>query len=211
MFFNVIFVEDRKMKKVLVMCLVVSLFSAASAAALWEDDMSSLALWGQASDSTVEYNAGDGGIYEIDYDGDTFLDAVQYNSWQADSLSTTAGWTDSWADTGIIIADETEYTLTVRMESYVGGGQAVPFSLQADWGVVASGSPVVADGAMADYSIIFSTIGAANDAQIGKTIEIGISPGWWNNLAVDNVAVVPEPCTMLLLGLGGLVTLRRKR
>ena len=197
------------MKKVLVMCLVVSLVSAASAA-LWEDDMSSLALWGQASDSTVEYNAGDGGIYEIDYDGDTFLDAVQYNSWQADSLSTTAGWTDSWADTGIIIADETEYTLTVRMVSFVGGGQAVPFSLQADWGVVASGSPVVSDAGLADYSIVFSTVGAANDAQIGKTIGIGISPGWWNNLAVDNVAVVPEPTTMALLGLGGLL-LRKRR
>ena len=172
--------------------------------------MSSLALWGQASDSTVEYNAGDGGIYEIDYDEDTFLDAVQYNSWQADSLGTTAGWTDSWADTGIIIADETDYTLTVRMVSFVAGGQAVPFSLQADWGVVASGSPVVSDAGLADYSIVFSTVGAANDAQIGKTIGIGISPNWWNNVAVDNVAVVPEPTTMALLGLGGLL-LRKRR
>jgi hypothetical protein len=199
------------MKKLLVALLLVS-FVPSAFAAIWEDDMSSLALWGQGSNSTVEYTAGDGGVYEIDLDDpvDGLMDAVQYNSWQVDSVGTTAGWTDSWLDTGIVVADETDYTLTVRMVSYVAGGQAVPFSLQADWVSVASDSPVVSDAGFADYSVVFSTVGTANDAQIGTTLGVGISPGWWNNLIVDNVAITPEPTTMVLFGLGGLL-LRRKK
>ena len=198
------------MKKVLILCLVVSLVSVASAA-LWEDDMSSLALWGQGSNSTVEYNAGDGGIYLIDLDdpADGVMDAVQMNSWAVDSLGTTAGWTDAWADTGILIADETDYTLTIRMQG-AAGDVAVPFSLQANWVVVASDSPAVLDAGFADYSVAFSTVGAANDGYIGQTLGIGISPGWWNNLVVDNVVVVPEPATMALLGLGGLLIRKRR-
>jgi hypothetical protein len=190
------------MKKVLVALVLVS-FVPAAFAAVFSDDMSTLDNWGQQS-QVAEYGYGVGGIYLVDTDADTFDDAVQYNSWAAG-----AGWTNSWASAGTI-ADETDYTLTVRMISYVAGGQAVPISLQADWSVVVTDSPVVSDLDWADYSISLSTVGTANDSLIGKELGIGISPGWWNNLAVDQVTVVPEPTTMALLGLGGLL-LRKRR
>jgi hypothetical protein len=44
-------------------------------------------------------------------------------------------------------------------------------------------------------------------------VAFGMRPGWSGTREawVDNVSVVPEPATMSLLGLGGLVALRRRR
>jgi hypothetical protein len=203
------FLEEHVMKKLLVALLLMS-FVPAAFAAVFNDDMSSLALWGQGSAALNEYDAGGGGIYLVDQDEDTFMDGVQMNSW-ADG----AGYTDLWADTGVVIADETDYTLTITMQG-LATDVAVPISLQAIdalevWSVLASVSAPVIDAAMADYSVTFSTVGAANDAFVGQSLAIGISPGWWNNLVVDNVAItVPEPVTLSLIGLGGLLIRRKK-
>ena len=41
-------------------------------------------------------------------------------------------------------------------------------------------------------------------------IEVKFSDGGWGTLNLDNVALTPEPATMVLLGIGGLLSLRRK-
>jgi hypothetical protein len=199
------------MKKLLIFFLLVSVVPVASAV-IWESDMSSLEGWGQGSNATDEYDPGGGGIYLVDLDSDTFADAVQYNSW-ADSGGGQAGWTDSWYNTQVVIEDETEYIFTVSMVSYA-SGTATPFSMQSIegdvWSVIVSDSPTIAVDVFTDYSISFSTIGnGPNDNLVGNEIGIGISPGWWNNMAVDHASIVPEPATMLLLGLGALVIRKR--
>ncbi len=47
----------------------------------------------------------------------------------------------------------------------------------------------------------------------GLVVAFGMKPGFGGEREawVDNVSVVPEPATMSLLGLGGLVALRRRR
>ena len=201
------------MRKFFIALLVISLVQVAPAV-LWESDMSTLTDWGQGSNATDEYDPGGGGIYLVDLDdpADGIMDAVQYNSW-ADSGGGQAGWTDSWYNTQLVIEDETEYTFTVSMVSY-SGGTVTPFSMQSIegdvWSVIVSDSPAVAVDVFTDYSISFSTVGNGfNDTLIGNQIGIGISPGWWNNMVVDHASIIPEPATMLLLGLGALVIRKR--
>ena len=54
------------------------------------------------------------------------------------------------------------------------------------------------------YSSSFTTLAGTAYA------EVKFSEGSWGTMYVDNVAVTPEPATMVLLGIGGLVALRRK-
>jgi hypothetical protein len=59
-------------------------------------------------------------------------------------------------------------------------------------------------GTWTPFSYTFTT-----PAGTGLT-EVKFTMGGWGNLYVDNVNVVPEPATLVLLGLGGLTLLRKR-
>lgn len=148
------------------------------AVVVWSDGMSSLN-WSEDSDATNEPGPGSGGIRVVG-------DHVQMNSWWDDAV-----FTDMWRSTGVVIQDESDYTLTVRMVSYSGGTPVIIKLTNATlgWASIVSDIPGVSTSSFTDYSVSFSTAGSVNDGLIGDEIGIGITPGTWNNMAVTNVSI----------------------
>jgi hypothetical protein len=212
--------KTKKLLKASIVVLAVAALcfaSSAQAGIIFDDGMSTLtgAGWSEGSNAVPEAGDNVGGIYVIDLDPNTNPgpDAVQFNSW-----AEGAGWTSIWTNSEVVIQNDREYTLTVNMMSFIGGGQAVPFSMQSVdagdvWTGLVSSAPVVSDVAAADYSVSFSTMGGANAGIVGDKIGIGISPDWWNNGMVDNVSisVIPEPTSMLLVLVGGMLLAPSRR
>ena len=186
------------MKQVTIILMAGLLASGVSMGAfVWENDCSSLAGWG--------YNSNNGiGVYVVDNA------RIQMNSW-ANVGGDNAGWTSLWRNTEVVMTAGVEYTLTITMQSYVSddGGKEVPFNLQnvsAGWTVIAETSPFVSNAGMAEYTLTFT----AGDNEDGFVLGIGVDPGWWNNLGIDHVSIIPEPATLLILGTGALLARRRK-
>jgi hypothetical protein len=186
----------KKVWKTSLMAMAVLLMAnTAQAVVLWNDDMSSLDVWLEASNDPAEEGDLTGGLQVVDLDANPGPDAVQYNSWWGDDgVGGTAGWTSMWINSELVVLDETEYTLTVSMLNYA-GGLDVPFSLQDTgdpnaWAVIVA-SPVqaIAEDVVTDYSISFSTVGGANSGVVGSELGITITPDWWNNGIVDNVSI----------------------
>jgi hypothetical protein len=89
-------------------------------------------------------------------------------------------------------------------------GAAAPYT-EAGWGtgyeLSASMSPAGSPAIAAGPQFNFDYIGAIGDT---ATISLFVDPEFTTPIASVNVTVVPEPMTILLLGLGGLF-LRRRR
>jgi hypothetical protein len=199
------FCGGRKMKRMMMLLAMVSLMSSMSVAAVvWNNDCSTLAGWGESSNAANEATAG--GIQTQVWGTTTVF---QMNSWWDN-----AGYTNIWTNTGVIIEANKDYTLTITMESFA-SSTPVTVALQDaanGWATFLQQS-VAPAATWADNTLSFSTMNGANAGIVGGTIGLGISPGWWNNMAIDNIAItaVPEPVTLSLLGLGSLAALRRRK
>ncbi len=146
---------------------------------VWNEDMSSISAWNEASNATHEAGPSTGGIRVLN-------NHVQMNSWWDN-----AGYTHMWTNTGVLIQDETDYTLIVRMVSYANGKQVkIKMESITDGGApIVEKSPSPSTSRFTDYSISFATIGRANGHLIGDTIGVVITPDWWNNVAITNVSI----------------------
>jgi hypothetical protein len=217
------------MKKLILLLIIAGLVSAVQAAEVWFDDAGDLSSWGVSEYVAAEYITVESTWADVDTNGKEFW----LTSWPDDG-SPDGSWTDIWTGSGVTITADQAYTLTVKMGGWdtgtegdeqgtqpAGAADQVWFAME-DWGASATlaenyqwldNSTGDSEG-YANYTVSFDTFAGNNAASIGNEIGVSISSiGWWNNFSVSemNITAVPEPCTMLLLGLGGLVTLRRKR
>ena len=195
--------------KVLIVLTVFLLSTLVSATELWSDDMSSVSGWSQQSNISNEA-AVQGGIYAV---SDTY---IQMNSWGADA-GTQAKWTNMWKSTGVTVADDTDYQLVFTVKSFASSKNLTLSFTSVSGGVWDSAKKVEtiiapSTDQYTDYYMDFSTKGTENDDWVGSTIGIGCNAGWWNNLGIDNIAIqeVPEPATMALIGIGGILIRRRR-
>ena len=192
------------MKKLVMMCFVVVLASVASAQLVQNYDFS-------GADETPWLHAGFWGSW-VDLTDDYYRGA----GW-GDGIS----WSNNYVyqDTGAVFQADTVYTMEIEWRD--GGGQSagsfdnVQLALQetTGWTDVAtslSGSNV---GGLTwqTATLVFDT--GLNPDVVGKGIAVGVKNmdivgGAW--MDVDYVSLVPEPATMVMLGLGALLGLRRK-
>jgi hypothetical protein len=195
------FFEEQKMRKLVTICVVVSvLIAAAPAMATYVVDLGApdvlsdagitLSEWGEA-----EAGGGGGGRAEGIY-GDIGVGNCRM----------------VWGIPGSDDTDWAEITFPTAISSatiwHLNGSQYDSFNVYVD--TVFWGSYTGLDGPE-DWQVhTFS-------GTPGKALVIDITsndPVWrdtWGQLAIDRVEAVPEPATICLLGLGALSLIRRKR
>lgn len=142
----------------------------------------------------------------------------------SDSIVSMGGWGDGidwsnasiWQNTGAVFEADTEYTLSVVWREPADQAvQSLHLSIQditADWTTVTEGlvSPTANNEWMTSELMIDTT---TNPGLVGNEIGIGVrltsTSGAW--VHIDSIALVPEPVSMAMLGLGSLIALRRRK
>jgi len=212
----------KKYQTVLTMLIVVSMFSVSSDAALingqnWADSVTSNTgqiqnYGGTLMDSTTEFWV----LGQSDADQNGNMHAWDFGDGDLDNV---AGWRGS-ANQEIVVQFNTALSdiagddLVIRM--YCGKNAKASISVSQDntnWTSIGSivGVPLQVPGkpgflydAAFDFSGLFS--GDVHYVKVHREAA-GASTGMF----FDSFASVPEPATMLILGLGGLTLVRRRR
>lgn len=198
------------MKKVLIVCLVALLTPAALAELVSNYDFSA------GDDGSWSYTAGVwGGPYFYNDGSD---DIISMGGWGDGRDGTGSSNASIWQNTGATFAADTVYTLNVVWRDPGDGGldvesiQASIIDVTGGWVDVAADwyGPLAVTDEWTTATLVFDT--ASNPALVGNNIGVGVrltsNVGSWVHL--NSVSLVPEPATLALLGLGGLI-LRRKR
>jgi len=119
----------------------------------------------------------------------------------------------SWQELGqsIVCTAETLYTLDLVYNStgWVGAGINLKF-MDSGWGYIdykwidLLSSSSEGTGEWTPFSATFTAPAGA------ELVEVKLTMGGWGSLYADNVSIVPEPASLVLLGLGGLTLLKKK-
>ncbi len=163
----------------------------------------------------------------VSHANDSFFNASLTNTPDADandqSFFTAAR--DIYQVLGDTLAANTQYTLTIdigdRDVANVGGNPGTPV-VNLGYGATAGtnnllvmnqgNQPTQVNGGWVTWTGTFTTDAAP--AGLGQALRIdlttGENVGWFDNVRVDAVAV-PEPSSSILIGLGGLTLILRRR
>ncbi len=134
----------------------------------------------------------------------------QVDPWKGNAGPVLNAWVNYQA-TARVTPEAGIYDLTV---SFIGTGYADPSVQDTNVYVVKNGSDVLWQGKINDYvtpagTSISNLVFAAGDYL--DFISGNNGPGESRSCLTANLVLVPEPVTMMLLGLGGLTLIRRRR
>lgn len=188
-------------------------------------------VWDNAAGSTIDLyfrgdhwdtHSGDSGLWSVvdrlDGPDGYYILSVRDGSLRFPYKDSYTNYSEGPHLTGIALANDVTYRMTVRQydtnfEVYLDGGaysNSAPIFAESDWsGTIAFPAPNSGTGSSG------RAMAVGNRAIFGGLLQSG---EWVDNVRVFNgyytpaeIGPIPEPCSLLLLSLGALPLLRRKR
>ena len=189
-------------------------------------------VWDNDAGSTVDLSfrgdhwdthSGDSGLWSVvdrlDGPDGYYIVSVRDGSLRFPYKDSYTNYSEAPHLTGVTLANDTTYRLTVRQLDN-------NFEVYLDGGAYSNGSPVYSDNTW-DETIAFPQENGGSGSS-GRQMNVGNrssffggmlqSGEWVDSIRVYNgyhtpaeIGVIPEPCSLLLLSIGALPLLRRKR